>query len=166
MPRLPNLLRTPLRRGADAASLVSHALDQAAGALRRVAGEGGRDIPVEHRGTPRSVPTTPKPAAAPAAKAAPTRGRTAGERREPTPEPATGASAATRGTRQISNPKAARKNRARAARAGGLSTVEASGGTGHGGTPETVTAENTPKARAKAKAGREPAPMGSHEPNQ
>jgi hypothetical protein len=87
-------------------------------------------------------------------------GRRSHERREPTPEPAQGATAAQAGSRRASTPKAGRAVRKRTTKADTLDTVATGAGRGRGGTPE-APAENTPKARAKAGQGREPAPMGS-----
>src|SRR4051812_20196799 len=61
---------------------------------------------------------------------------------------------------RVSKPKRAKAVRRRTA-ARNVTTTEVTGATGHGGTPASVTAENTPKDRAKAKAGRQAAPMGS-----
>jgi hypothetical protein len=87
-------------------------------------------------------------------------GRRSHERREPTPEPAQGASAAQAGSRRPSTPKAGRAVRKRSTKADTIDTVATGAGSGKGGTPE-AKAENTPKARARARQGREPAPMGS-----
>jgi hypothetical protein len=43
--------------------------------------------------------------------------------------------------------------------------AEVPGDTHHGGHPVTVEAENTPSELAKAKAGKQPAPMGAREPS-
>lgn len=63
--------------------------------------------------------------------------------------------------REVSDPKKARKLRARksAPTAGSADAVE--GATGHGGTPASVDAENTPKKLASAGKGREAAPLGA-----
>ena len=63
--------------------------------------------------------------------------------------------------RRISNPKAAKAVRKRQAKAETITKLEVPGDTGHGGHPITQHAENTPRERAQAKAGKEPAPMGS-----
>lgn len=159
MPRLP-IVSTVLLRSADAASLTASLIDRYADLLRAVAGgEEGPGEPASERSRPVAVPVEPEPAPETAEH---TVGRSAAERREPTPQPAQGASSASR-SRRISNPKAARKVRARSARAETLDTVEVGPGSGHGGTPESVTAENTPKERARTRGGRQPAPMGSRE---
>jgi hypothetical protein len=181
--RLPSLVSIPLRRTADVASTGSVVLARTAEVLRAVAGQEARSLPVERvvRTATSAAPSTVTPSSASTpASAAPsppaggsdrpvrsdeddhTLGRSAGERREPTPSPAKGASAAQAKSRRTpSGPKEASKVRRRTTRAASLTTVETGGGSGRGGTPSTGKAENSPKARASAKAGREPAPMGS-----
>jgi hypothetical protein len=180
MARVPFFVATPLRYSADAASAYSSILARYAEILRALAGDEGRNVRVEHRGgfqvvaTPNGGGEERSPAAEPdAAAAAPaggrqepargegeehTIGRQPAERKEPTPEPARGASAAA--PRRASNPKAARKVRERKTRATTITSVETNGGSGRGGTPG-APAENTPKTRARSGQGREPAPMGS-----
>jgi hypothetical protein len=85
--------------------------------------------------------------------------------RTPASTPAsTRAAAPARGGARISNPKAARAVRRRE-KAANLTAAQIPGDTHHGGHPVTVEAENTPSERARAKAGRQPAPMGAREPS-
>src|SRR4051812_24855905 len=170
MARVPFFVATPLRYSADVASAYSSMLARYAELLRALAGEQGRNVGVEHRGGFQVVATpngggddgpgrgeqAAGDAQSPAGGSAePAReddedhtvGRQAAERKEPTPEPARGSSAAS-ASRRASSPKMARKVRERKTRASTIASVETSGGTGRGGTPE-APAENTPKARAR-----------------
>lgn len=63
----------------------------------------------------------------------------------------------------IANPKKARavRQRERDGVTGGSDSGIVEGATGHGGTPATVDAENTPKDLAAKGEGKAPAPMGS-----
>jgi hypothetical protein len=189
MRALRTIATTALRPGASAASLSSSVLERTAAALRRAAGEPPAGVGVEHRGgfrvvEPR-VPSRQAPApqgaatpsattpAAPATPAAPTAPATPATPPAPAataaPSPARKGSTPTRGQR-ISNPKAARAVRKRQAAASASSApttpgVDVSGDTHHGGAPVSVEAENTPSERARAKGGRQPAPMGAREPS-
>src|SRR4051812_43768767 len=120
MRRVPHLMVAPLRLSADAASASSELLARYAELLRVLAGEQRRDadaaaaaaaapasMPVATPAPARARATSRRPARSAAATAPPggadeptrsndeehTLGRTAGERKEPTPEPARGASA-------------------------------------------------------------------------
>jgi hypothetical protein len=166
MPVLPSPITLPLRAAAEVASLSASLLERTAGLLRHVAGDGDGHVAAEPDPADVAAPATgPSGAARPrrsrAVPEARAEGRSAAERREPTLEPATGATAAT--PRRASSPKAARKVRKRPERATATDTVAAPGARGRGGTPATGRAENIPTERARARAGREPAPMGSEE---
>ena len=165
---LPSLVRIPL-------NLTASVVTGGAKLLLKPLHRGGGDEPQETQPQQPAATRTPDPqvADAPAqnptaGEAQPTRGtdeeRTVGrrshERKEPTPEPAQGASAAQAGSRRASTPKAGRAVRKRSTTAATLDSVATGPGSGKGGTPE-AKAENTPKARSKARQGREPAPMGS-----
>src|SRR4051794_20857475 len=178
MARVPFFVATPLRYSADVASAYSSMLARYAELLRALAGDEdheGHDAAPPAAARPVAATATqarsggaqpPSPAGGPAEPARDadeehTVGRRAAERKEPTPEPARGSSAAS-ASRRASSPKMARKVRERKTRATTIDTVEASGGSGRGGTP-AAPAENTPKRRARAGQGREPAPMGSQD---
>src|SRR4051794_8210732 len=181
--RLPSIATFPLRRAADAASATSVFLARTAGILRLLAGQHGQSVPVERPSSSSAPAPSSRPASSGSATSSPapggddkpvrsdaddrTTGRTAGERREPTPQPARGASAAqAKARRTPSTPKEARKTRARTTRAASLTTVETGASSGRGGTPSSGNAENSPKERAAAGAGRQPAPMGSEDDSQ
>src|SRR4051812_42583133 len=168
MARVPFFVATPLRLSADVASAYSFILARYAELLRALAGaedrgtpagpSGGLDVAAPVRAA-RARRASQARASGTAARAGgrtqPARdddeehtvGRQPAERKEPTPEPARGASAAS-ASRRASSPKMARKVRERKTRASTIASVETSGGTGRGGTPE-APAENTPKARAR-----------------
>ena len=136
---------------AGALSVTSTVLDQAAGALRHF-GEAAPAEPEQPQSQPHKVDVehsddiqvVQTPARGGARTSAPD-----------VPAPTT-----TPG--RISNPKRARSVRKRQqATATTKAPAEVRPETGHGGTPATVEAENTPKERSAAKAGRQAAPMGS-----
>jgi hypothetical protein len=143
------LLLKPLQRGGGQPQ------EQAAPAPVRTPDPQVADVPAENPTAGEAPPARPSDEER-------TVGRRSHERREPTPEPAQGASAAQAGSRRASTPKAGRAVRKRATKADSLDTVATGAGSGKGGTPE-AKAENTPKARSKARQGREPAPMGSQD---
>jgi hypothetical protein len=166
---LPSLVRVPL-------NLTTSVVTGGAKLLLKPLHRGGGHQ--EEQPAPTPVPErTPDPQVADvpaenptAGEAQPTRqgddertvGRRSHERREPTPEPAQGSTAAQAGSRRASTPKAGRAVRKRSTKAETIDTVATGPGSGKGGTPE-AKAENTPKARAEAGQGREPAPMGSQD---
>src|SRR4051795_1995994 len=98
--RLPSIVSIPIRRTADVASASSVALARTASILRAIAGEDARKVPVDHQGGGASQTRDDSPP--PRGRTRPSRdgaeehtdARRAAERREPTPEPAAGASAA------------------------------------------------------------------------
>src|SRR4051794_15838040 len=174
MRRVPFFLAEPLRLSAAVASAWSVVLARYAEMLRALTGdEESGGSPATHTPQRTAARTARAVAQASARAGGPndepdrpdaeehTLGRTAAERKEPTPEPARGASAA-QASRRPSNPKAARAVRKRTTTARSITTVQADGGSGRGGTP-AAPAENTPKARARAGRGRQPAPMGSQD---
>jgi hypothetical protein len=127
MARLPALLATPLRVSADLASASSWLLSRYADALRAIAGEeegpaatpragdaadAGEQVEVRPGRAPAAVTPEPRVAPAPAPAPAPP------ARKPPRPpaskaEPHAGAGTPARKGGRISNPKAARKVRAR-----------------------------------------------------
>ncbi|MGI8623802.1 MAG: hypothetical protein ACR2NB_10040 [Solirubrobacteraceae bacterium] len=118
MPALASLLRTTLRRTADLAAVGSLALDTAAGGLRGLAGESG-DESLAPRPRADAAPTAGAAAAPAPASTDDDRGPSEAEAHQPSAAPAPGRTPAeprepAAGTRtRISNPKAARKVRAR-----------------------------------------------------
>src|SRR3954463_14148428 len=136
---------TARRGSATAASIGSSILDRTATLLRRAAGEtSGEPAPEATPGRESTVRAVepPRPTAAGTPK--------------PAPRPARPAQ------RRISNPKAAKAVRKRQ-NATNVTTLEVTGDSHHGGHPVTVVAENTRSERARAKAGRQAAPMGARD---
>lgn len=162
------ITRTAFRTGTQAASLGFNAAKFAVGRARGLMGGGSSDDDARYalsgytpeqarklesvgdKPSPRPLEAVPQPQKADK-PAAPEQGKAT---KGPVP-------------RRVSNPKAARKVRARAdaAKADNVKSteLEAVGQSGRGGRPATTSAENTPSERSAAGAGREAAPMGSED---
>jgi hypothetical protein len=160
-PIVSTITRTALNVGTQAASLGFKAAKFAVGRVAGLVGGGSDDdaryapnLPqpdaklgsVGDKPSSRPLEAVPQPQKADASPA-------------PAPQPTSAPV-----PRRTSNPKQARKVRARAKAANvKAADLEARGAKGRGGRPATTKAENTPSERAAAGAGREAAPLGAED---